>query len=81
MNWKEKWKALSARIEGIKEAGKLMAPTLTLMSGAEDAGAVATKYINPELIKIRDELKEFLNNKDIPASALKIQEQLFNPLL
>lgn len=69
MNWCDTWKAISARIEGIKEAGNLMA--LSMANGSADDGSIAKTWINPELAEIKTELENFLENNcnEIPIKA------------
>jgi len=57
MYWNDRWAAISARIEGLVEAGSLMASAFRVK--AEDPGGVVKTVILPEMEAVKEELRQF----------------------
>jgi hypothetical protein len=60
MNWRDEWKALGARIEGLLQAGDFFVRTLRISS--EDPYRVADNHLGRHACEIVDQLSAFLSS-------------------
>jgi hypothetical protein len=69
MPWLETWRAVSARIEGLKRAGELLSSAFSVVN--QDPFGVFGRFIMPEIAAIRTELTQLASahEDDLPPSA------------